>query len=300
MQAICLHPVTYAHDANSRLTGIAQATQGATLAYDPASRRISLVLPNGITVTYSYDEASRLIGQTYTGPTGPLGDLTYQYDATGHRMGTGGSFARTAIPATVPSAAYDPSNAQLAFGSVTQTFDANGNLLTQTDASGTTTHMWDARNRLTGISGPAVSASFAYDAVGRRISKTINGTMTTFLYDGLDVVKENGAAGDGSYLRTLTLDEALSRTEGAATSHYLGDVLGSTVALADAAGAPVTTYTYAPFGETSVAGPPSASAVQYTGRENDGTGLYYYRARYYDLVRAASSLRALRFALANE
>jgi YD repeat-containing protein len=121
MQASGLQPVTYAHDANSRLTGIAQATQGATLAYDPASRRTSLVLPNGITATYTYDEASRLVSQTYTGPGGALGDLTYSYDLNGNRVGTGGSFARTVIPATVPSAAYDPSNAQLAFGPVTQT-----------------------------------------------------------------------------------------------------------------------------------------------------------------------------------
>ncbi len=43
------------------------------------------------------------------------------------------------------------------------TFDANGNLLTQTDASGTTTYTWDARNRLVGISGPTVTATFSYD-----------------------------------------------------------------------------------------------------------------------------------------
>src|SRR5678815_1392652 len=40
-------------------------------------------------------------------------------------------------------------------------------------------------------------------------------------------------------------------------------------------------YTYAPFGATTSAGAASANAAQFTGRENDGTGLYYYRARYY-------------------
>ena len=29
-------------------------------------------------------------------------------------------------------------------------------------------------------------------------------------------------------------------------------------------------------------GPDEGNSLQYTGRENDGTGLYYYRARYYD------------------
>ncbi|MDH5670345.1 MAG: RHS repeat-associated core domain-containing protein, partial [Nitrospira sp.] len=45
-------------------------------------------------------------------------------------------------------------------------------------------------------------------------------------------------------------------------------------------GAPATTYGYEPFGKTTVTGT-SSNAVQFTGRENDGTGLYYYRARYY-------------------
>ena len=33
--------------------------------------------------------------------------------------------------------------------------------------------------------------------------------------------------------------------------------------------------TYAPFGETSVSGLPSYRPFQFTGPENDGTGLYY-------------------------
>ena len=37
---------------------------------------------------------------------------------------------------------------------------------------------------------------------------------------------------------------------------------------------------YEPFGETTINGT-STNSFQYTGRENDGTGLYYYRARYF-------------------
>ena len=40
-------------------------------------------------------------------------------------------------------------------------------------------------------------------------------------------------------------------------------------------------YTYDPFGNTTVTGS-SANPYQYTGRENDGTGLDYYRGRYYN------------------
>jgi YD repeat-containing protein len=51
------------------------------------------------------------------------------------------------------------------------TFDDNGNLLTQTDPSGTLTYTWDARNRLTALTGPSLIASFAYDGLGRRAQR---------------------------------------------------------------------------------------------------------------------------------
>lgn len=40
-------------------------------------------------------------------------------------------------------------------------------------------------------------------------------------------------------------------------------------------------YTYEPFGETTEVGADTTNSFQFTGRENDGTGLFYYRARYY-------------------
>lgn len=63
--------------------------------------------------------------------------------------------------------------------------------------------------------------------------------------------------------------------------YYQIDALGSVIALTDDTGAVKTIYTYDPFGNVSVSGEPSDNPFQYTGRENDGTGLYYYRARYY-------------------
>ncbi len=285
MQANGLQPVTYGYDAASRLTGITQGQQAATLDYDSASRRTSLVLPNGITVTYTYDESSRLIAQTYSGPSGALGDLSYTYDANGNRIATGGSWARSGIPTPIATSSYDTANQQLQFGDMAMTFDANGNLLTQTDASGTTTYTWDARNRLVAINGPTVNASFAYDALGRRTVKTINGESSSFLYDVVDVLKESGPSGDAAYLRTLAIDEALARTDANGTVTYLTDILGSTVALSDPTGVTPTTYTYAPFGDTAVSGL-SPNPFQFTGRENDGTRLYYYRARYYDSTRS--------------
>jgi RHS repeat-associated protein len=66
------------------------------------------------------------------------------------------------------------------------------------------------------------------------------------------------------------------------TSNFLADALGSPVAVTDNAGVVQTEYTYEPFGKTTVSGASNSNSYQYTGRENDGTGLYYYRARYYN------------------
>jgi len=108
------------------------------------------------------------------------------------------------------------------------------------------------------------------------------------------VVRETTGTTSVATLRTLGIDEALRRTQGTDTAHFLADGFGSTLALTDATGTPTTSYTYAPFGETASTGTPSANPFQFTGRENDGTGLYYYRARYYDptLVGLPSGIRS--------
>ena len=59
------------------------------------------------------------------------------------------------------------------------------------------------------------------------------------------------------------------------------DALGSTVALGDNTGTLQTQYTYEPFGYATTSGAASTSGYKYTGREDDGSGMFYYRARYY-------------------
>jgi RHS repeat-associated protein len=164
------------------------------------------------------------------------------------------------------------------------TYDNNGNLQIITDSSGTTTYTWNARNQLTGISGPGVSATFVYDGLGRREKKTINGSLTEFLYDGVNPVQEtSGTAVLANILTGLDLDEFLTRADIAAgtTSSFLSDGLGSSVALTDSIGAVQTEYTYEPFGRTTATGASNSNVFHYTSRENDATGLYHYRARYY-------------------
>jgi len=282
-------PAFYAYDASSQLTQVAQAPlTPVTLQYDAANRRTALTLPNGVLTTYEYDPASRLTRLAYSGPPGSLGELTYQYDAAGNRTGVGGTFARTLVPDPVPSATYDAANQQLFFDPKSMTYDNNGNLLSLTEPAGTTVFGWDARNHLVSLGG-AISGTFAYDAQGRRIRRDIAGEVREYQYDEVDIVREQVNGADATYLRTLGIDEAVCRIAPEGTAYYLADALSSTVALTDGGGSLGTTYTYEPFGRTASAGTVSANPFQFTGRENDGTGLYYYRFRYYNTLLARFS-----------
>ncbi|SPP63194.1 Rhs family protein (fragment) [Nitrospira lenta] len=269
-------PTSYQYDAASRLTRVAQGSLFAALGYDNANRRASLSYSNGTTTSYAYDLATRLTNITHNGSSGVIDALTYTYDAAGNRFSadrTNGT--ASLLPSAVASATYDAANEQTAFAGATLTYDANGNLMND----GVNTYQWDARNRLISMSGGA-TANFVYDPLGRRASKTINGASTQFAYDGNDIAAEIGGGTVGAnYLRSLNIDEPFIRQTGTGNEHYHTDALGSLLALSDATGGSVATYGYEPFGKTTVTGS-SSNVLQYTGRENDGTGLYYYRNRY--------------------
>ena len=171
----------------------------------------------------------------------------------------------------------------MTFDGFSATHDDNGNLTTL-DAD---TFTWDVRNRLASLAGSGLSASFAYDPLGRRITKTLNGQPTVYMSDGVNPLQEQAVAGANWTAVTMTglgVDEIIARGDASGVYYYLPDGLGSTVALTDGAGAIHTQYTYAPFGETIRTGTVSTNPFQFTARENDNTGLYYYRARYYHPV----------------
>ncbi len=232
----------------------------------------------------TYDTVRRRMGLSYSKDT-EVGDFFYRNDPASNRTRLAGAWARTILPDPIAVASYNGANQQLTLGGKSMTYDFSGNLETLNEGGNTTTYTWDVRNRLTGIRvGVTQLASFAYDATSRRATKTAAGFETAFQYDGADIVKEISGGATVNYLRGLGLDEPLARIEESGpTTSYVPDALGSPLALTDGTTGDVTTsYTYGPFGQTAVTGAPSGNAFQYTGRENDSTGLYYYRARYYD------------------
>lgn len=272
--------INYTFDAANRLTRIEQDGDEVNIELDDGNRRERVTLPNGVKVDYEFDVANQLRRLAYRDAGNALlGDLTYAYDVSGQRVGQGGSFAY-ATPATLTTATsqFDANNRLTLFNGVSQSYDANGNLT----FDGSKTYVWDVRNRLSQIKqGSTVLADFSYDAFGRRIGTTLGGNATQYLYDGFNAVQENRGSARTAILSGLRIDERFVRSGSSGSRYFLADALGSTLALTDAAGAIQQRYSYEAYGETQSVSGSSDNPYQFAGRENDGLGLYYNRARYY-------------------
>jgi YD repeat-containing protein len=209
--------VNYTYDADSRLRGVTTTINGAPstfdIGYDGLGRCGSIALPNGVTTSHSYDNDSQLLNLQHLNPLSQvLESLTYTYDAVGNRVTVSRPNVSLPLPSAVVNTSYNPANRMLTFNDKNIAYDLNGNMTSVTNSCGTTNYTWDARNRLVGISGykpdcSALAASFKYDAVGRRIEKTINGRTIDYLYDGKDIAQEieNGSP-TVDYIRTLNMD----------------------------------------------------------------------------------------------
>ena len=291
-----------------------------TFTYDALSRRTSMTLPSGAIATYTYDAASQLTSLTHSLSGNPIGSLNYTYDAVGNRtamtQGAGtNSYAYDPLnrltQAIHPQAgnpaenfSYDPAgnrtSSHLASGQVhdaanrlledsnfTYTYDENGNLTSKTSkANGeVTTYTYDAENQMIRLDKPGVVAECRYDALGRRIEKVVNGVSTRYAYDNEDIAAELDGANTIQvlYIHGPGIDEPLAVFREGRTSVYHADGLGSITTLTDLNGNPVRTYTYDSFGRLVSQTGTLTNPYTYTGRELDPeSGLYYYRARYYD------------------
>jgi RHS repeat-associated protein len=269
--------VTYGYDVANNLKTITQGSSQVQFSYDGDNRRSTLTLPNGIVGTYSFDQDSRLTGIAYTLGASNVGNLIYGNDMLGRRTSVSGTLAATGFPAAVSLATYDVANELTNWNGATISYDSNGNML----SDGIHSYTWDTRNQLATVDAGSTGA-FAYDPFGRRVSKSIlGGAATSFFYDGANPVQELSGTTPTANLMTGGVDEYFTRTDASGSRNFLPDALGSTLALTDSTGALQTEYRYDPFGNTTNFGQSTASGYAYAGRENDGTGLYFNRARYY-------------------
>ncbi|HEV2990987.1 MAG TPA: RHS repeat-associated core domain-containing protein [Candidatus Angelobacter sp.] len=263
-------PISYSYDNADRLTNITQAASVVKFTYDDANRRTSLLLPNGVAASYSFDQNSRLTGITYQAGSRTLGNLTYAYDGLGRRTQVGGTLAQTSLPKAIDSASYDAANELINWNGTSINYDANGNVL----FDGSNNFKWNARNQLASLNG----ANSVYDALGRRVQ---NFQGTSFVYDYSNIVQELHGSTPVANRLAGNVDEFFQRSDTSGSFSPMLDALGSVLALTDSSGTQQTRYAYDPFGNTSSTGTANSNPFQYTGRENEGSGLYFYRDRYY-------------------
>ncbi|MGW1894199.1 IPT/TIG domain-containing protein [Streptomyces sp. NPDC002004] len=270
---------SYGYDKSSILTSVKTGTQDVAFKLDAAGREKTASLPGGITRTTGYDTTGMTKSIAYAQGTKTIGDLSYTRDDRTLQTGLTGSLAKVALPAAESGTQFGKDNRITTYGGRDFTYDADGQLKND----GLRTYTWNARGELTGLTKAGTASTFGYDPLGERLSKTTGGATNRFLTDGTNPLVEQDASGTAkATVATSGLDEFLTRTEGGKTQVYLTDALGTVVGLANSDGTVATTYTYDPNGTPTASGTASSNPYTFTGRENDGTGLLYYRNRYYD------------------
>ena len=234
---------------------------------------------------YFYDLIYRLVTVTSSTPE------AFTYDPVGNRV-------------TGPAAAdigylYNAGNQATQDSKYQYSYDNNGNQTARVNPSDPTknwTLTWDYENRLIRMDNATTqqSLTFKYDPMGRRIEKkatTVINEITTiatysYLYDNdaiaVEVLTDNSGTIKTFYTHGPRIDEPVALERSGLYYYYHADGLGSIAAITDQSANVVQSYTYSSFGNVT----PSTdfrNSFTYTGRERDKeTGLYYYRARYYD------------------
>lgn len=173
---------------------------------------------------------------------------------------------------------------------VTPQYDGNGN----ETFDGRNNYTFDAENRITLVNNGSI-AKYSYDARGRRVQKITATDTVNYYYDGLQIIEERNAANNAvaTYVWGTWVDDVLSMNRQGKAYYYNSTTNGSVISITDSTGAIAERYEYDGFGKAAVYNKNNAlisnssigNTYTFSGREYDvETGLYYYRARYYDAV----------------
>jgi RHS repeat-associated protein len=144
---------------------------------------------------------------------------------------------------------------------------------------------WDAKGRVKAVSGE----TYTYDPMDYRIGRTGGsvGAREYFLEGERLESEYSGTSLQAKYFRGSTVDELVGAWMTDADGKlkpflFHQDQVTSTSAVTGHNGGTTQSVKYAAFGTVQSSTGASPNRNKYTGREDDGTGLMYYRARYYD------------------
>jgi len=263
---------------------------------------------------YQYDKVYRLIDfkvGSLVGSTVPVPITQTQYvlDGVGNW-----SKIKDAVPEIRQ---FSVTNEITKIDVVTVLSDFNGN----TSEDGQYRYVYDEENRLTSVtrkSNNRVVGQYQYDALSRRIKKIADPTTisspveTRYFYDDARIIEEQNPAMVtlATYVYGNYIDEVLTMDRSAQTFFYHQNSLWSVEAITDPSATVVERYGYDAYGFPNVtngAGIPISlnswgtphSAIgnpwMFTGRQLDEeTGIYFYRARYYDPIKGRFLQRELK------
>lgn len=284
--------VSYEYDKANRLTKVTDWLSNVTAyEYDSAGNLLKTIYPDGSTILHEYDNANKLKSiLDYKADATVNGIFRYTLDSLGNR---------TAISSyqplnTVPSVenidyTYNADNRLLTAGSITFNYDNNGNLITKTVGSNITSYEWDYNNMLIQVVGGGATYNYKYDGIGNRITKIVNSVETRYVVDPNSalstVLAETNGTGSITTYYVYGLGLISKITPAGQTYYFHYDGIGSTVAVNDSSGNPVNKYACDAFGTVLTQEETIPNPFKYVGRfgvMDEGNGLLYMRARYYD------------------
>jgi RHS repeat-associated protein len=286
-QVVGQPPLDLTYDPVGNLLSAALAPVSTAFTYDERDLITRQTRSNGVVTDSTYDDLGRVLSLIDSRGAQTINTQTYAYDAGGQRTSYSNALGQPL--ATLPSAnVIDPqSDRMLQRGTVTYTYDEEGNRLTETGPGGTASYAWDSRGRLASISFPGGgTATFRYDWAGNLIEKTVSGRTESYVLDEITNVayQEDSSGLRMSVLAGPGIDQHFGIVRpGGAAELALSNAINSTLATVDQDGGLKGTFFYEPFGETTVSGS-SVFPFRFTGRTQAVGSLYYQRARFYDPV----------------
>jgi RHS repeat-associated protein len=206
--------VAYSYDADGNRTTMADSHGTTTYAYDSLDRLTLVIQPGGKVVAYAYDAVGNRKSLTY--PDGK--NVVYTYDQTnrltevtdwlarntGYSYDAASNLTKTVYPnGTNIAFGYDAANRLLSVTNslkglpaivLAYTLDAVGNRLTLSLNGISTKYSYDALNELLGAQLGPLKTSWNYDAVGNRLKQTSALGTTNYTYDAADRLLMAGLA----------------------------------------------------------------------------------------------------------
>ena len=251
---------TYTYDNLGQLLSETSANYYAAYMYDTRGNIKQKKEGDNNPTYYSYDKNNRLTFSSNEYGLYTFEDSIYEYDGNGNRVKTRRNYYDDGGDESVDIGydefkyGYDAYNRQISY----YNYEVD--------------YVGDYEDETT--------ATYTYDAIGRRASKKVDGATTTHRWDGSSIVGDSGT-GAATYYRGINI---IAQNKNNAVNYYVYDGHGNTVTLTDANGATVSKCDYSAYGNRTSIKSYINTPFKYCGEYQDNeSGMVYLRNRYYKI-----------------